>query len=314
MYHSILVPLDRSPFAEHALPMARAIARRARTELQLTLVHCLPAAAVLEGGTLFYDGSLDAEVKRHDRVYLDWLVQRLGSLQVSAKPVLLDGQVVEALRAHITSSQADLVVMTTHGRGPFGRFWLGSVADELVRRSPVPILLVRPHEEAADLGREPVVPHILVPLDGTPLAEQILTPAAELARMLGAECTLLRVVKPLLPLAQRQVSGSLEPFAEALGARLGALHAKLHEAAEDYLEQVARRMRSGSLRVWTRVVHDEHPATAILHEAERLGSGIVALETHGRRGLTRVFLGSVADKVLRGSPLPLLLHRPQGQG
>jgi nucleotide-binding universal stress UspA family protein len=91
-----------------------------------------------------------------------------------------------------------------------------------------------------------------------------------------------------------------------------ALHAQLHEEAEDYLEQVARRLRSESLRVWTRVVHDEHPATAILHEAERLGNGIVALETHGRRGLSRMFLGSVADKVLRASPLPVLLHRPQG--
>lgn len=311
MYHSILVPLDRSPFAEQALPLAAAIARHAGAELRLVYVHSLPAAAFLEGGALFYDGSLEAEVKRSDREYLEGIAQRLGKLQVRAKPVLLEGQIVDALCAHLGSNMSDLVVMTTHGRGPFGRFWLGSVADELVRRSPVPILLVRPHAEAPDLDHEPVVPHVLIPLDGTPLAEQILTPAAVLARLLGADCTLLRVVKPLLPLP-RSPQGRAEDAADALSVRVRVLHSQLHEEAEDYLDEVAGRLRAQLLSVRMRVVQDEHPASAILHEVERLGSGLVALETHGRRGLSRMFLGSVADKILRASPLPVLLHRPHG--
>ena len=308
MYHSILVPLDRSPFAEHALPLATVIARRAGAGLRLAMVHCLPSAAFLEGGALFYDGSLEAEVKRNDRAYLESLARRLDNLPAPAQPVLLEGQVVDSLCAHIAESKADLVVMTTHGRGPFGRFWLGSVADELVRRSPAPVLLVRPHAGAPDLEREPTVPHVLVPLDGTPLAEQILAPAAGLARLLGADCTLLRVVRPLAPLPR--LSGGGEDLADALSARVRTLHAQLQEEAEGYLEEVAGRLRAQPLNVRTRVVQDEHPATAILHEAERLGSGIIALETHGRRGLKRMFLGSVADKVLRASPLPVLLHRP----
>jgi nucleotide-binding universal stress UspA family protein len=312
MYQSILVPLDGSPFAEHAFPLAVAVARRAGAPLQLALVHRLGSGGFFEGGASFIDDSLDAELRRGDRTYLDGVVNRLAA-QGQAKPVLLEGQVVDALCAHIASSKADLVVMTTHGRGPFGRFWLGSVADELVRRSPVPILLVRPHEEAADLAREPVVPHVLVPLDGTPLAEQILAHAAELARLLGADCTLLRVVEPVPPLPHLSDGSVAGKEALALTGRLQGMQAQLHLEAEDYLDGVAERLRKQLLHVRTKVVFEEHPAAAILREAEQLGGGLVALETHGRRGLARLFLGSVADKVLRASPLPLLLHRPSGR-
>ena len=87
-------------------------------------------------------------------------------------------------------------MMTTHGHGPLSRFWLGSVADEMVRRATTPILLVRPHEKAIDLAAEPVLRHILIPLDGSALAEQVLGPAAALGSLLQCDdYTLLRVYR-----------------------------------------------------------------------------------------------------------------------
>jgi nucleotide-binding universal stress UspA family protein len=89
------------------------------------------------------------------------------------------------------------VAMSTHGRGPLSRFWLGSVADALMRRLPVPLLLVRPQEGAPDLSEEPPLRRILIPLDGSALAEEVLAPALALGGLVGAEYTLLWVVRPL---------------------------------------------------------------------------------------------------------------------
>jgi nucleotide-binding universal stress UspA family protein len=312
MYHSILVPLDGSTFGEHALPLALSLARRSGARLQLVHVHCPAAVVSPEGATLYFD-DFEAELKGSARAYLDGVVQRLHTISNSRvplelEPVLLEGYVADALHARAAAG-ADLVVMTTHGRGPLGRFWLGSVADELVRHSPAPVLLVRPDEARPDLNRDPPLPHVLVPLDGTPLAEQILGPAADLASLVGADITLLRVIKPVLPSVPLQ-GGSLGGRAEELIARVEVIHAQLRQDAQEYLDKMAQPLRGRSLLVQTRVVVADHPATAILREAAELRGGAVALATHGRRGLSRLFLGSVADKVVRASPVPVLLLRP----
>src|SRR5262249_43029544 len=92
--------------------------------------------------------------------------------------------------------------------------------------------------------------------------------------------------------------------------RLEELEQQLRRQAHAYLGQVADRLRGRSLRVTTRVAVAEQPATAILQEAENQGADLIALETHGRGGLSRLFLGSVADKVVRGASVPVLVHRP----
>jgi nucleotide-binding universal stress UspA family protein len=309
MYHSILVPLDGSMFGEHALPLALSLARRSGARLQLVHVHSPAAAVFVEGAPPFFDDSLEAELRGRARTYLDDVARRIrGISPVPVEPGLLEGQVVDALHARAAAG-VDLVVMTTHGRGPLGRFWLGSVADELVRQSPVPVLLVRPHEARPDVNSEPPLPHVLVPLDGSPLAEQILEPAAALAGVTGADVTLFRAIKPVL-VPPPFHDGSLGARVDELITRVEGIHARLRQDAQEYLDRVAQPLRGRSLSVQTRIVVADHPATAILREAAELGGGAVALATHGRRGLSRLFLGSVADKVVRASPLPVLLCRP----
>jgi nucleotide-binding universal stress UspA family protein len=310
MYRSILVPLDGSAFGEHALPLALSVARRAGAELQLLHVHA-PLAAVYAEGASFIDSHLEHELKEQQQAYLNGVVRRLkGSADVRIRPILREGPVPPTVRATAESTGAGLVVMTTHGRGALARFWLGSIADQLVRDLPVPLLLVRPGEAAAEFGTEPVLKHLLLPLDGSPLAEGMIEPAVTLGSLMGADYTLLRVVRPALAPPATPEGATLNVGAQSLIDQLAKLTAEVQRDAEAYLERVAGRLRARSLRVRTRIALEDQPAVAILHEAVAPRIDAVALETHGRRGLARLFLGSVADKVIRGASVPVLVHRP----
>jgi nucleotide-binding universal stress UspA family protein len=310
MYRSLLVPLDGSTFGEHALPLALSIARRAKAALRLAHVHVPPAAMYVEGAALL-DSSLESEAKEHERAYLDAVVKRLASdPAVSLTSALLEGSVADSLHEHAVAMRTDLVVMTTHGRGPLARFWLGSVADQLVRRLPMPLLLVRPQETAPDPSREQVLRHVLIPLDGSALAEQILEPAVALGSLMQADYTLLRVTEPMMPVPSEPLFSQVSGFGRSTLRRLQALHEQAQAEARTYLEGVAERLRSRGLDVQTCVVSHDQPAPTILDEARTRGMDLIALATHGRGGLPRLFLGSVADKVLRGAATPVLVHRP----
>jgi nucleotide-binding universal stress UspA family protein len=310
MIRSVLVPLDGSPFAEHALPLALAVARRAQAALRLVYVHT-PLAEVYPVEYPVTDDGLDCEIKSRQRVYLEDAARRIAAVApVSVSCNIREGAIAPAIRQETGETKADLVVMTTHGRGPLARFWLGSVADALVRELSVPLLLVRPALGKADWSREPPLKHLLVPLDGSPLAESILDPAFEFGNMFGVDYTLLRAVEPVVP-----TSGSLEaafgPGVEALLQGQQKLEAKFRAEAEQYLDGVAQRLRTRPATVQTRVVVEQHPVTAILQDAATPNVDVIALATHGRRGVSRLLLGSVADKVIRGSHVPVLVYRPK---
>lgn len=167
------------------------------------------------------------------------------------------------------------------------------MADEVVRQTAAPVLLVRPRGVAPDLLPGPAAANVLVPLDGSGLAEQALGPAADLARALLVPCTLLRVLEP----ADLAESVSLEAARTA--------------AALAYLETVADRLRGQGLPVRTRVTVAANPAKAILGEARAQEGTVIVLATHGRSGVPRVVLVGVANQVLRTAPGPVLIYRPR---
>lgn len=318
MYRSILVPLDGSTFAEHALPIARSIARRAQATLQLVSVHVPVTARYIEG-TVFFDEALDNRLKEHERAYLDEVVKRLLTDSIiSVTATLLEGNlrpVAEVLNEYATSTQTDLIIMATHGRGAWSRFWLGSVADKLIRQALIPVLLVRPSETGEtqpDLTREQIFQHILIPLDGSSLAEQILEPALALGQLMQADYRLLRVVEPPMPMGF--------PHTESTTRLEEQLLNDWKTEAQTYLQGVAERLQTrvkeqgqSPLSIQTRIVVDRSPANAIIEEVNRQGIDLIAMATHGYGGLTRVVMGSVADKLLRGAPVPVLLRRPPGE-
>lgn len=302
MYRTVLVPLDGSRFAEHALPMAMGIARRARARLLLAHVR---QPATIDGLTSFYlvggPGDGDAE-----RAYLRGAHERVAvAVGAATDSILLDGPVSDALHELAVRAAADLVVMATHGHGPLSRFWLGSIADQLVRRLPMPLLLQRPEEGAVDLTREPALHQILVPLDGSERAEKALAPATALGALWGAQYVLTRVLSPV-PIVGWDLAGY------STGALDLPEMERRQAEAHAYLDKVAARLRARSLRVRTSVLVHKHAAVGLLEDAQTQGADLIALATRGRGGFKRLLLGSVADKVVRGASTPVLVFRPLG--
>jgi nucleotide-binding universal stress UspA family protein len=303
MYRSILVPLDGSTFGEHALPVALTIARRAGIEVRIAHVHVMPEF-VASLGAPAADAALDEPVRESERAYLSGLAQRLAATwQVEVTTALLEGPPAAALCDYARATEAGLIVMSTHARGPLARFWLGSLADTLARHAPMPALLVRPPYHAVDLidlRRERLLRRILVPLDGSALAEGAIEYAVQLGRCTDAEYTLLRAIDPLV-------------MDYAPVVRLSGLDERLVERwrveAAEYLEAVAGHLRVRSLHVHTKVVVAP-PAAAIVDYARVHQIEVIAMATHARAGVARALLGSVTDSVVHCASAPVLLHHP----
>lgn len=308
MLRSVLVPLDGSAFGEQALPLARSIARRSGARLELA--HVSPP---LGDGFPELAPAVAAELEREEHEeaarYLDAVVRRTAESvaasggRVAVEGVLLEGRVADALCERVARAGIDLVVLTTHGRGPLSAYWLGSVASDLISRLEAPALLVRPREPAPAAEPEPTLRRILIALDGSELAEQILDPALALGRTMDAEYRLLRVVPPVLIGGQDGGAGR--------SGRGAAVCDLLAIEAKSYLERVGKRLDEQVLPPETRVIIGWPPASAILEDAAAHGADVIALATHGRGGLVKLLLGSVADKVVRGAQVPVLVRRPR---
>jgi nucleotide-binding universal stress UspA family protein len=302
-FRSILVPLDGSPLAEQTIPLALEIARAARSKVRLVLVHqSLPPPFYEESAQLYV--SIELATRKAGRDYLRGLAAQLrevSGLRISA--VTLDGSTDQALVKYIHDIGADLVAMTTHGRGGVRGAWLGSVADQLVRRLEVPVIVTRAREGAEPLSAPPKIRDILVPLDGSPLAEAALAPAAALAELFDAELVLVQVVPPLS-------AGSLLPvtFAAGYDTEIIALQRK---GAQDYLEGLSEDLRERGTRVKTSIVVGQNVGEALIKLAHPERTDLVAIATHGRSGVRRLILGSIADKLIRAAGPPVLVVRPR---
>lgn len=298
-YRSILVPVNGSPFGEHALPLALGIARRTGANLRVVNVHS-PLQSSYRPETLYSDGVLDGWGRQYQQVYMDGLCRRLArATSVPVTPVFMRGEITESLAAESTG--ADLVVMATHGRGPLGRLWWGSVADTLMQRLSVPLLLVRGYYAPVDLTGDPLIRNVLIPLDGSKLAEQILEPALALGTLTDANHTLLGVTP-----SERDYSLG---YPGTVPQR-PVMHTQQAEAWS-YLRGIVDRLRGRKHRVHPRLALTEMSiAKAILSCARTYDADLIALATRGHGGLTRLFRGSVAERVIRGASAPVLVLRP----
>jgi len=311
MYRTILVPLDGSTFAEHALPLALSLAQRSHAEIHLVTVSTPLTQAYIEG---VFVGTPDLETEAVGRykAYLNSVTARLRErINVPITNEVITGEVVTTMCELASSGKYDLVVMATHGRSPLGRFWLGSVADQMVRHINLPLLLVRPTEKEPRLEHVPDLNRVVLALDGTELSEQILAPAVALAELIGeVEVVLVRAIRQVYPDDVEPETMDASPVPRPLREEMTRLQEESKREAAEYLAAVAHRLEARGMTVRTHVVVEDQPADAILHEAEGEHAGLIAMETHGRSGLARLFFGSVADKVVRGTHIPVLIHRP----
>jgi nucleotide-binding universal stress UspA family protein len=300
MYRSVMVPLDGSAFSEQAIPLACVIAQAARATLRLVRVYQEQSFYLVNPVPIV---DLAEEERRRTRMQgeLDETTRRVAAQTgLNVTSTLLDGLVAPALVAHAAATQTDLLVFTSHGRGGLSRFWLGSTTDAIVRQTETPLLVIRPEEARGSEAPAPRLEHILIPLDGSALAEDMLEHALTLGLLSQARYTLVQAIDPDAVL---YASPPAVVRADEQGLQ------QQRAAAASYLEGIAERLRARGAAVQTAVVLAA-PAPAILAYAHDHDVDLIAMSTRGRGGVARLLLGSVADKVLRGASMPLLLHRP----
>lgn len=238
-----------------------------------------------------------------DTVSRETILVPLDGSGASEAALPLAAMLARASSATVHIVGATLVVISTHGRTGLSRLWLGSTADWLMRFLPVPVLAVRPRDEP--WSRAPSLEHVLVALDGSARAEAVLPAALRVGRMIGSRYTLLQVV----PTSVRElVSYATRSFPPIRDERRTMA---LLRAAKRRLDDVAAAMRRhlGGRSVTVEVVADDYVADAILERAQRDDVGLIALSSRGR-GASRLLVGSVADKVMRGFTGALLVLGP----
>ena len=306
MFRKVMVPLDGSALAEQAIGQAVALARAAHAPLDLVLVH-RPASLDVANDAPWNDYR-----RTRENTYLEAVAARLtATASVPTTQAVLEGDPADMICLRVWEVDADLVVMTTHGRTGLSRAWLGSVADGVLRNSSVPVLMLHP---IAETTREPAtqrgLKRILVTLDGSALAADILPVASELARCESARLELLHVVQPVpLLMPEMMATGGYMPASYSLMIPDAAATKRLVAAAKAQLAENTRILREERVECGAHVVVSDHVAQAILDEARDCGADAIAMATSGR-GASRLFMGSIADKVLRGSTLPMLMLRP----
>jgi nucleotide-binding universal stress UspA family protein len=290
MFTNVLVPLDGSELAEQALPVAAGIARRAGGRLRI--IHALDYqhtdyANCPEVPEWWGENTYDRAAR-----YLSQIAATgLSKWRIPIQTTLIEADPVAVVLRSKEARAADLTVMTTHGRSGVERFWLGSVTDAVIREAGHPVLVV-PAMPNGDRRDDRPFTHMLVPLDGSEYSERVLHYAAHLTLADGAKVSLVRVTRPALVPA-------LDHDTPAAG-----------EASDQYLERQTETLSWMSHDINCASLCGGDPiAMQILDYSNAHQVDIIALSTHGRWGAPRLLLGSVADKVIRGARVPILVAK-----
>jgi nucleotide-binding universal stress UspA family protein len=278
MYTKILVPLDGSRLAEQILPYACLLAEAFEIPVQLLRVDDSGELAPSKGG----DWAFPASVKFHRSVE-------------AANPT-------EAILRHAAADRSTLIAMATHGLSGIRGWAMGSVAYKVVHATRNPVLFIRPTEEG-DPGVAVKLGTVLVPLDGSGLADRILPHVVALAKKLSLEVTLIRAY--MVPPDTYIVGDGL--YMDALASQRAAFKQEI----DDYLTGKTEEIRAAGLnRVSPVAIHGD-AAGEIIDCARNTQNSLIAMSTHGRSGLGRWLMGSVAEKVVQHSRDPVLLIRPE---
>ena len=297
MFTRLLVPLDGSHLAESVLPLVEHVATAGGSAV--LLLHVLERRPPAE-----VHGERHLTAVPEAQTYLDAVARRLRERGISVAYHAHDapeGDVAGSIAAHAEEERADLIVLCTHGSGRMREIIFGSIAQKVLNRGTIPVLLVRP---TPDGGPPPFEPRtVLVPLEATAAAEVAIPAARELARVLGAALHLVMVVATHTTIrGDRAAAATLLP-----SATRAELELEERDAA-GYLEGLAMRLREDGLRVTTEVRRGD-TASMLSDEAAEPGVGLVVVATHGRAGLQATWAGSVTAHLLSRTRAPVLLLR-----
>jgi nucleotide-binding universal stress UspA family protein len=308
---TVLVPLEGSEKDERAIPAAAAIAGLTDGKLHVIRVLQPPDDTIVQRARTIGVPDVLHEQREKAELSVRGTADRLAA--VSGQPVtaeVADGtDVADTLLRRAAERDADIVVMATRAPSALGRLLRGSVADRVVRESPRPVVLVPPGADdtrgkGIELGR------VLVPLDGSRLSLEAIDHLLALPHAADLEYVLLEVIPPTVPtIATAADAPAWAATMATADAYLAATDVgQLRGDVERRLNDVAERIRArGAQRVEVRVVEAADPADAIADAVRHELVDFIAMSTHGAGGLQRAMLGSVAEKVVRESDVPVLL-------
>ena len=272
MFNKVLVPLDGTPEAAVALPLACTMAQAGSGQLVLVRVT-------------------SAEYPKA-RQYLAGVAAELANTQLVVSTEVRNGDVPSEILGAIRDHQADLVVMATHGRKGLQRAVMGSVAEVVLARGTVPVLLVRPGGKPTTCIRT-----LLVRVDGTPGGALALTSATAVARSAGARIVLLEIVAPI-----PRWSFALAP---AVPLRWDE---EARDGAQAYVDALAARLQEANVEAEGRALIGD-VAPTIVTVADEVGADLIVMGTRALVGATRAVIGSTGDAVVRTARRPVLLVR-----
>lgn len=282
MYEKILALLDGSEQSEIILPYVEELSQQLEYEVNILGV-C----------SLHQEHAFGHLLKK----YLDDLANQLRGRGLQAKAVLLGSNTAEAIVNYANENHASLIAMLHSRSGLTG--WTASTAEKVLRETATPLLLISEKQPRVTLTDKPKFQRILVPLDGSELGEAVLSQTKELARKTGAELLLLHVI-----IFDLKVTGGLSQASNFQKQ----LREALRTQAQDYMAGVSAKLEAEKLAHSYDVITGM-PEISIIKYAKEKSVDLIAMSTHGRTGLGQFVLGSVADKVVHASDLPILIVR-----
>jgi nucleotide-binding universal stress UspA family protein len=300
MYKKILVPLDGSSVAEQVLPYARFLAGGLKVPVVLLgIVDATELSSFMSKEKERYFDAMIEESAHRSEDYLKKIAQTFPRANVSF--AVEKGRAGEVIIAKGDADKQTLIAMATHGRSGINRWLLGSVAEKVLRGSANPLLLIRGRAEAQTEG-EMTLKSVVVPLDGSEVAESILPAVIEIAKKLNIQTVLFRACN--VPYSAFGGGGhSQYPLINQL---LGGIKAE----AREYLEAKTAELKNQGLDKVSYVLQEGIGADEIISFGQRTPDNMIAMCTHGWSGIKRWVLGSVTETVVRHSGDPVLVLRP----
>jgi nucleotide-binding universal stress UspA family protein len=291
----MLIPLDGSQVAEHVLPYARCLAKALTIPVDLLEVADIETLRLLanpERGR--YLDTLLSEKMENSESYLETVAQSFEGTPVTC--IVEKGKAEDVVIERAAADKGTLIVMATHGRSGIQRWVLGSVTDKVLHGSNNHLFLIRAQDQAKAEG-EALLKKVIVPLDGSPVAEMVLPYVIDLAKKMRLEVVLVRSFA--LPAA---TADEYQTYTDEL---IGLIEAE----ARDYLAEKVKEMKGKGLQNVSSVVNVGYGAEEIITLARKTPDNFIAMCTHGRSGVKRFVLGSVTDRVVRHSGDPVLIIR-----
>jgi nucleotide-binding universal stress UspA family protein len=316
MFHRILVPLDGSRRAESSIPVAARLARATHgTIMLMRSVEPLTPYGPYLSEPVGPASTVSSQQRDLAASYLTQVLTDEALSGLKAVTRVTEGPAAESILTLCQAEQIDLVVLCAHGMTGYHRWRLGGVAQHVVRHAPTPVLLLNEFSPGSPAKQIETVRRALIPLDGSSLAEAAIAPAIQLMAALAPQSGRLRLLRIISPYAAEEQETTPAEVISQANQQLQRLVEQLRAAPTEQLH----------LAIDYSVILDADPAERILSVSEppynplrdkadqadqTAGYDVIVMATHGRTGVLRWALGSITERVLQATGLPLLIVRP----